>query len=504
MKIAFAKPGLPATGIAVVSASVSAGAGSKLSASAVKLDKKSGGALSRAIRASNFEGKKGQSLNVMAPGGTKLDEVMIVGLGKPGDVTELEMQRLGGRIYAGAKQAKKGSVAVAVDAVTDAKMTAADMVTEIAYGANLRSYRFDKYKTKLKPADKPSIKSLTLHCSGFAKARKKYAGLGKVADGVFLTRDLVSEPGNVIYPDTLAKQAKTLEKLGVKVQVLGEAQMSRLGMGALLGVGQGSARESKLVVMQWNGGPKGKGKAAQPIAFVGKGVTFDTGGISIKPRAGLDELKCDMGGSGVVIGLMKALAGRKAKVNVVGVVGLVENMPDGNAQRPGDIVTSMSGQTIEILDTDAEGRLVLCDALYYTNQRFKPKIMINLATLTGAIMVALANHNAGLFSNNDQLAERLTQAGIEVDETLWRMPLSEAYDKMIDSKVADMKNLAGRHGGSITAAQFLQRYVGKTPWAHIDIAAVVLTETDKPVVPEGATAFGVRLLDRLVKNHYEN
>jgi len=499
MKIAFAKPGLPATGVVVVSAS----AGSKLSASAVKLDKKSGGALSRAIRASNFEGKKGQSLNVMALAGTKLDEVMLVGLGKPGDINELEMQRLGGRIYTGTKQAKKGSVTVAVEAVTEAKMTAGDMATEIAYGAQLRSYRFDKYKTKMKAADKPKIKSLTLQCSGFANARKKYAGLGKIADGVFMTRDLVSEPGNVIYPETLAKQAKTLEKLGVKVQVLGEAQMKKLGMGALLGVGQGSARESKLVVMQWNGGPKGKGKAAQPIAFVGKGVTFDTGGISLKPREGLDILKIDMGGSGAVIGLMKALAGRKAQVNVVGVIGCVENMPDGNAQRPGDIVTSMSGQTIEVIDTDAEGRLVLADALHYTNQRFKPKFMINLATLTGAIMVALAHHNAGLFSNNDQLAERLTQAGLEVDETLWRMPLGEAYDKMIDSKIADMKNLAGRLGGSITAAQFLQRHVGNTPWAHIDISGI-WAETDTPTVPEGATGFGVRLLERLVKNHYES
>ncbi|MBT7266462.1 MAG: leucyl aminopeptidase [Rhodospirillaceae bacterium] len=503
MKITFAKPGLPSTGVVVVSA----GTGSKLSASAVKLDKKSGGALSRAIRASNFEGKKGQSLNVMALAGTKLDEVMIVGLGKAGDITELEMQHLGGLIYAGTKQAKKGSVTVAVDEISDAKMTAAGIATEIAYGAQLRSYRFDKYKTKQKAVDKPSIKFLTLQCAGFANARKRYAALGKIADGVFMTRDLVSEPGNVIYPDTLAKQAKTLEKLGVKVQVLGEAQMKKLGMGALLGVGQGSARESKLVVMQWNGGPKGKGagkgNAAQPIAFVGKGVTFDTGGISLKPRDGLDILKIDMGGSGAVIGLMKALAGRKAQVNVVGVIGCVENMPDGNAQRPGDIVTSMSGQTIEVIDTDAEGRLVLADALHYTNQRFKPKFMINLATLTGAIMVALAHHNAGLFSNNDRLAERLTQAGLEVDETLWRMPLGEAYDKMIDSKIADMKNLAGRLGGSITAAQFLQRHVDNTPWAHIDISGI-WAETDTPTVPEGATGFGVRLLDRLVKNHYES
>jgi leucyl aminopeptidase len=295
-----------------------------------------------------------------------------------------------------------------------------------------------------------------------------------------------------------------LEKLGVKVQILGEPQMRKLGMGALLGVGQGSIRESRLVVMQWNGGPKGRGKAAQPIAFVGKGVTFDTGGISIKPAAGMEDMKWDMGGSGVVIGLMKALAGRKAKVNVVGVVGLVENMPGANAQRPSDIVTSMSGQTIEVLNTDAEGRLVLADALHYTNDRFKPKFMVNLATLTGAIIVSLGSHHAGLFSNNDQLSERLTTAGIDVEERLWRLPLSDAYDKMINSQAADMQNIGGRGAGSITAAQFLKRFVGKTPWAHLDIAGVTWSKADAPTVPKGGTAFGVRLLDRLVANNYES
>lgn len=500
MKISFAKPGLPATGIVVVTAN----AGGKLSASATKLDKKSGGVLTRAIKASRFEGKKAQSLNVMVPAGTKLDRVMIVGLGKAADITDLEMQKVGGRIYSGTKQAKKGSVTIVVDAVKDAKMSAADMAAEIAFGANLHSYRFDKYKTKLKPADKPSLNSVVLACAGFANARKKYAGHSKVADGVFLTRDLLSEPPNILYPDTLAKQAKTLEKLGVQVQILGEAQMRKLGMGALLGVGQGSIRESKMVVMQWHGGPKGKGKSAQPIAFVGKGVTFDTGGISIKPSAGMEDMKWDMGGSGVVIGLMKALAGRKAKANVIGVVGLVENMPGGNAQRPGDIVTSMSGQTIEVLNTDAEGRLVLADALHYTNERFKPKFMVNLATLTGAIIVSLGNHHAGLFSNNDQLSERLTKAGTDVDEKLWRLPLNEAYDKMINSQAADMQNIGGRGAGSITAAQFLQRFVGKTPWAHLDIAGVTWSKTDAPTVPKGGTAFGVRLLDRLVANNYES
>jgi len=274
-------------------------------------------------------------------------------------------------------------------------------------------------------------------------------------------------------------------------------------MGALLGVGQGSIRESRLVVMQWNGGPKGRGKISQPVAFVGKGVTFDTGGISIKPSSGMEDMKWDMGGSGVVIGLMKALAGRKAKVNAVGVVGLVENMPGGNAQRPGDIVTSMSGQTIEVLNTDAEGRLVLADALHYTNERFKPKFMVNLATLTGAIIVSLGNYHAGLFSNNDQLSERLVKAGEDVEENLWRLPLSDSYDKMINSQVADMQNIGGRGAGSITAAQFLKRFVGKTPWAHLDIAGVTWSKSDKPTVPKGGTAFGVRLLDRLITNNYE-
>jgi leucyl aminopeptidase len=429
---------------------------------------------------------------------------MLVGLGKAKDITDLEMQKLGGRIYVGTQQVKKGLVTIVLDVVTDAKISAAEMASEIAFGANLRSYRFDKYKTKLKPESKPSIKNLSIACAAFVNARKKYLRLSKIADGVFFTRDLVSEPPNILYPDTLAKQAKTLEKLGLKVQILGESQMKRLGMGALLGVGQGSARESRLVVMEWNGDPKGRGKPPQPVAFVGKGVTFDTGGISIKPSAGMEDMKWDMGGSGVVIGLMKALAGRKAKVNAVGVVGLVENMPGSNAQRPGDVVTSMSGQTIEVLNTDAEGRLVLADALHYTNQRFKPKLMVDLATLTGAIIVSLGSHHAGLFSNNDQLCEKLTRAGEDVEERLWRLPLSDAYDKMINSQIADMQNIGGRGAGSITAAQFLQRFVGKTPWAHLDIAGVTWSKSDQPTVPKGGTAFGVRLLDRFVANNYES
>jgi leucyl aminopeptidase len=499
MKISFVKSGLPASGVAVVTAI----ADGKLSSSAIALDKNAGGMIKRAIQGSNFKGKKGQTLSVLAPEGTKLDRVLLVGLGKISEITDIEMQKLGGRIYAETQQTKKGLVTVVLDTIKDAKMNGAEMASEIAFGANLRSYRFDKYKTKLKAENKPSIKTLSIACVSHFNARKKYSSLSKIVDGVFLTRDLVSEPPNILYPETLAKQAKTLEKLGIKVQVLGETQMKRLGMGALLGVGQGSIRESRLVVMEWSGGPKGKEKKAQPVAFVGKGVTFDTGGISIKPSAGMEDMKWDMGGSGVVIGLMKALAGRKAKVNAVGVVGLVENMPGGNAQRPGDVVTSMSGQTIEVLNTDAEGRLVLADALHYTNERFKPKLMVNLATLTGAIIVSLGSHHAGLFSNNDLLCERLTKAGEEVEERLWRLPLSDSYDKMINSQVADMQNIGGRGAGSITAAQFLQRFVGKTHWAHLDIAGVTWSKSDQPTVPKGGTAFGVRLLDRFVANSYE-
>ena len=430
--------------------------------------------------------------------------IMIVGLGKPGDLNDLALQKLGGQIQSSTRRAKRGTVAVAVDPIKDAKPDAATMAAEMAYGAMLASYRFDKYRTKEKETTKPSLKTITFHVGNFTAARKTYRGLGKILDGVFFTRDLVSEPANVIYPDSLAKQARSLEKLGVKVEVMGESRLKSLGAGALLAVGQGSARESKMVIMRWMGAPKSKGKAAAPIAFIGKGVTFDSGGISIKPSAGMEDMKWDMGGAGVVIGLMRALAGRKAKVDVIGAVGLVENMPSSTAQRPGDVVTSMSGQTIEVVNTDAEGRLVLGDVLWYCKERFKPKMMINLATLTGAIIVALGNEQAGLFSNNDRLAQYITEAGKAVGEPVWRMPLGDAYDKMINSDIADIKNVGGRGGGSITAAQFLKRFVDKTPWAHIDIAGVTWSKKDMPTVPKGGTGFGVRLLDALVAKRYES
>lgn len=499
MKISFANPTLPEKGIVVVGVLE----GRKLTESASALDKKMSGGLVRAIKASRFKGAKGHGLPILAPAGTKLDRVFVVGLGKVANINTRSMQALGGYIYANLSNKGSTTVQVMVDAVDKAKLSPDQMAAEIAFGARLRSYRFDKYRTKDKPEDKPSLTSLKVLCKNSAKARTAFAPMEKIADGVFMTRDLVSEPANVLYPETLAKQAQTLSKLGVKVQVLGEAQMRKLGMGALLGVGQGSDRESKLVVMQWNG-KKGKAKNEAPVAFVGKGVTFDTGGISIKPSAGMEDMKWDMGGSGVVIGLMKALAGRKANVNAVGVVGLVENMPSGSAQRPGDIVTSMSGQTIEVLNTDAEGRLVLADALWYTKERFKPKFMVDLATLTGAIIICLGDDRAGLFSNDDKLSKQLSDAGDAVGEKLWRMPLGSHYDKLLNCDAADMKNISGGRGaGSITAAQFLQRFVDKTPWAHLDIAGVTWSLKPAGVTPKGGTAFGVRLLDKLVADNYE-
>jgi len=439
---------------------------------------------------------------VLAPAQLAVSRVMLVGLGKAPALDAAALQSLGGNIVSQLNSAGESEAAVALDKLEGMKPKPADAAANLGFGARLRAYRFDKYRTKEKPELKPTLKTLTIMTPDNSGARRAFAPLEKVAEGVFFTRNLVSEPANILYPETLADAARALTKLGVEVEVLDDKQMKKLGMGALLGVGQGSARPPRLVVMQWKGGSKAKG--AQPVAFVGKGVTFDTGGISIKPADGMWDMKWDMGGAGVVIGLMRALAGRKAKVNAVGVVGLVENMPSGMAQRPGDIVTSMSGQTIEVLNTDAEGRLVLADALWYCQDRFKPKFMVDLATLTGAIIIALGSEHAGLFSNNDELAARLAEAGAAVGEKLWRLPLNDAYDRMMDSDAADIKNISGgRDASSITAAQFLQRFVNNVPWAHLDIAGTTWSKKDNATVPKGATAFGVRLLDHLVAKHYE-
>jgi leucyl aminopeptidase len=394
------------------------------------------------------------------------------------------------------------SAAVVADSIKGAGITGAAFAANLAYGALLRGYRFDKYRTREKPEDRPALKDIAVMTRYEAAAKKAFQPMSRVAQGVFMTRDLVSEPANVIYPVSFAAQARTLGKLGVKVEVLEPAAMRRLGMGALLGVAQGSANEPRVVAMRWDGNPRAKDK--RPIAFVGKGVTFDTGGISIKPSQSMEDMKWDMAGAGVVVGLMRALAARKARVNAVGVIGLVENMPSGTAQRPGDVVTTMSGQTIEVINTDAEGRLVLADAMWWCQQKFKPRAMIDLATLTGAIIISLGHHHAGLFANDDRLADQLLAAGKAVGEPLWRMPLGAEYDKQVRSDIADMKNVGGRDAGSVTAAQILQRFVQDgVKWAHLDIAGVAWSAKDAPVVPKGGTAFGVRLLDRLVADHYE-
>ena len=499
MKIAFSDPSYARTGALAVGVFD----GPSLTAAGKALDKKTGGALGRAIAASRFKGGKGQVLSLLAPEGLKASRLLVFGLGKADEADDLVLQAAGGGIVANLATAGDKVANVLAERPPKSKLKLADCAANLAYGARLRSYRFDKYRTKEKEEDKPTLETLTFMVKEPAAARKAFAKLDHIAEGIFFTRDLVSEPANVIYPETLAREARRLGRYGVRVEVLDANRMKQLGMGALLGVAQGSARKPRVVTMRWNGAAKGA-RGKRPIAFIGKGVTFDTGGISIKPSGGMEDMKYDMAGAATVIGLMRTLARRKAKVNAVGVVGLVENMPSATAQRPGDVVKSMSGQTIEVINTDAEGRLVLADMLCYCQKRFKPSLMIDLATLTGAIIVALGHEHAGLFSNDDTLAEQIGAAGKKVGETVWRLPLGEAYDKQINSSFADMKNVgSGRGGGSITAAQFLRRFVDDTPWAHLDIAGVAWSKQDAACVPKGGTGFGVRLLDRFVADNFE-
>ncbi|HEX5327256.1 MAG TPA: leucyl aminopeptidase [Acetobacteraceae bacterium] len=454
-------------------------------------DEATGGAITRGLTAAEFKGAKGKTCTVLAPG-AGLSRVVAVGLGKSAELSQLTIEQAGG--HAATAIARDTEAAIGADAIS------VEQVTQAALGVVLRSYRFDRYRTREKPEDRPRLQRLTVLTSDPVQARAAWQPLGAIAAGVFLSRDLVSEPPNVLTPADMAERCRRLAEVGVDVQVFGPEQLRTLGFGALLGVAQGSVNEPRMVVMRWNGAGNGAGK---PVAFIGKGVTFDTGGISIKPAGGMEDMKWDMAGAGTVIGLMAALAGRKATVDAVGLVGLVENMPSGSAQRPGDVVTSHSGQTIEVINTDAEGRLVLADVIWYCQQTFDPAFMVDLATLTGAIIVSLGHEHAGLFSNNDELAQRLEAAGRDSGEKVWRMPLGEAYDTLIKSDIADMKNIGGRPGGSITAAQFIQRFVNNKPWAHLDIAGMAWATKDAACVPKGATAFGVRLLDRLVAEHYE-
>ncbi|TPN14654.1 leucyl aminopeptidase [Mesorhizobium sp. B2-1-3] len=462
-----------------------------------------GKTLERAFPVAEFTAKFASVVEVLTPQASSLDRLVAIGAGKVSGLDEYAWTKLGGTIAGSLRKAT--DVAVVLDVVGASSSGA--QTASLAAGILLRSYSFDKYKTRKDKDDGQGDKAepkkpakITIHTADPAGAKKAFAETEAVIDGVLLARDLVNEPANVLGPVEFAARAKELEALGVKVEILAEKEMKKLGMGSLLGVAQGSPRGARMAVMQWNGG---KAKDS-PVAFIGKGVTFDTGGNSMKPASGMEDMKGDMGGAAAVTGLMHALAARKAKANVVGIIGLVENAVDGHAQRPGDIVTSMSGQTIEVLNTDAEGRLVLADALWYCNDRFQPKFMVNLATLTGAIMVALGQHYAGLFSNNDELAERLATAGQSTQERLWRMPLGPEYDKLIDSKNADMKNIGGRYGGAIIAAQFLQRFVKDTPWAHLDIAGTAMGALSNEINQSWGSGFGVRLLDRLVRDHYES
>lgn len=455
-----------------------------------------GALAARALATGRFKGKPGESFEIAFPEGLTAERLVLLGAGARATFDALAARALGGRAAAAA--GRSGGTAL-LD-LSGLEKAQAALAVQAAAGARLKRWRFDRYKTKADPADKglPDLKILVAKASAL-KAETEAAAA--VVEGTLLTRDLVSEPGNILHPESYADLLAKMKAEGLKVKVLGEKEMGELGMGALLGVGRGSARESKLVVLEWRGGADKKGA---PLAVVGKGVTFDTGGISIKGAAGMEEMTSDMGGSAVVAGLMLALARRKAKANVVGVVGLVENMPDGEAIRPGDVLTSMSGQTIEVINTDAEGRLVLADALWYAKETHQPSAMIDLATLTGAIVVALGSEKAGLFSNSDDLAQGLLAAAAAEGEGLWRMPLGQAYDDKIKSRIADMKNTGGREAGSVTAAQFLQRFVGETPWAHIDIAGVTLSSEDRPTSPRGATGWGVATLDRLVRDVYED
>ncbi len=442
--------------------------------------------------ADRFEGEAGAISDHFIAGAQR---ILLVGVDK-GDAEAFE--KAGASVAA--KLLTSGQTSAIIDLSGMAIPPSADAVARMSAGAALRSWRYDKYRTKLAAKAKPTLEQLII-VGANADAQAAWARASAICDGVSLTRELVTEPANIIYPESFVERCRHLAELGVEIEVLDEAAMAALGMGSLLGVSQGSRREAQLLVMRWDGTG---GAEKTPVAFVGKGVTFDTGGISLKPPPGMEDMKWDMGGAGAVAGTMLALAKRKAKAHVVGVCGLVENMPGGNAQRPGDVVTSMSGQTIEVINTDAEGRLVLCDAMTWVQKKYAPKVMIDLATLTGAIIISLGNEYAGMFCNDDDLAGQLNAAGKAAGDPLWRMPLLPAYDKLIDSPIADIKNVGPREGGSITAAQFLQRFVDDgVKWAHLDIAGMVWASKPGAVWDKGATGFGVRLLDRFVADNFE-
>jgi leucyl aminopeptidase len=446
---------------------------------------------SGALARQRFEGEAGSAAEQFS--GDR--RVLFVGAGKDAGKPEIA-EKIGGTAVA--RLLTSGEKTAVID--LSGLDASADFAARVALAATLRAWRHDRYRTRLKDKDKPSLTEVVI-VGGSPEAQAVFDRRWKpVAEGVALTRELVSEPANIIYPESFVERVTAaVEGSGLTLKVLNRAEMEKLGMGALLGVAQGSVREARMLILEHKGGGDEK-----PVAFVGKGVTFDTGGISIKPAAGMESMKWDMGGAGAVVGAMKAIAGRKAKANVVGICGLVENMPGGNAQRPGDVVTTMSGQTVEVINTDAEGRLVLADALTYVQRNYQPRAIIDLATLTGAILISLGKEYAGLFSNSDQLSEALIKAGTESGDPLWRMPMGDSFDRQIDSPIADMKNVGPREGGSITAAQFIKRFVeDSADWAHIDMAGMAWSDKATNTHDKGATGYGVRLLDQYVTDVLE-
>ena len=445
----------------------------------------------QAATASRFAGEAGALVELFTTEGGETLRLLLVGTGAG---AAADMEKAGAAITA--RLLTSGVTQAAVDgAGLDATALA-----HLGLGALLRSWRIDTYRTKLAEKSRPTLETLTL-VTGEEGAAAAWADMEALAAGVAFTRELVSEPANILYPESFVERCRPLTDLGIELSVLDEADMAKLGMGALLGVAQGSVRKPRLLVMRWDGTG---GAEPTPLVLVGKGVTFDTGGISLKPGPGMEDMKWDMGGAGAVAGTMKALAGRKANAHVVGICGLVENMPDGNAQRPGDIVTTMSGQTVEVLNTDAEGRLVLCDAVWWAQETYKPAVLLDLATLTGAMIIALGHEHGGVFANDDGLANQLLAAGLESGDKLWRFPLSEAYDKLLDSPIADIKNIGPRYAGSITAAQFIKRFIQDgVKWAHLDIAGMVWADKPGATWDKGATGYGVRLLDQLIRDHYQ-
>ncbi|MGO8778762.1 MAG: leucyl aminopeptidase [Rhodomicrobium sp.] len=481
--------------------------GGELPAHLKKLDAICGGAIAKAIQVSAFKRRRKNSIEILAPHGLAAGRLLIVGTGDPKTLNAREWLDIGGAVRG--KLPKAGEADIVF---TGIETLTAEAPVAFALGFSLRSYAFKKYKSKA--AAKEGDIEAREENEGPAPNLKIFSGWGEsldgslekllaVCEGVYLARDLVNEPANVLTPPEFTSRLRSLEAEGLKVEVLGEQELKSLGMNALLAVGQGSAQPSSAVVLSWDG-VTGEAGASGNLVFVGKGVCFDTGGISIKPSQGMEDMKGDMAGAAAVAGALVALARRKAPVRAVGLVGLVENMPGGKAIRPGDIVTSAAGQTIEILNTDAEGRLVLADLLWYAQTHLEPRLLVTLATLTGAILVALGKENAGLFSNDDGLATQITEAGLDTGETVWRMPLSKKYNKALDSKLADVKNIGGRDAGSITAAQFLQRFIKNgTPWAHLDIAGTAMGSPATDINHSWGSGYGVRLLDRLCEKFYQ-